>query len=665
MDVTVRTGATKAPRDTTLESLSFTSGQGETVLLLMEILGKTRDAQTVVRECETIVRHALLETDGDPAERLDGTLKELNGLLKGMLLSQTVDDIHMIIAILDPERTLHVSHAGRAEGYLVRKGLASQITEYTSGKPTPAFVHIASGKVDNHDQIILSSQRLLRSLTPAQLAKLAQHEDQLLEGLTRALESESEHAALGMMFMATGKSEPMIETAPVPSRRANAASRNGRFGGAARVGAGAMASMSGMLPMLGGAGSMLQKAAARAWGMVPSSLPLGSVRQTVDSFLSDLTNPKRKRRAHFLLLASALAVLLVIWVFVHLFTSTQRSKTRSELEALVKQINEEVQTAENRRIIGDMDAANAILQRAEERAKQVMDSEAGLFRVEALDLLDRIRAKKEEINNVVRLSPRLVANLAAKTPDVVAQGLIGLSDGEFIAYDRQKLYRVLLNSVEAPSPISETELILDGEYVSRYQSLAFLTTGNSIIEVVGGQPTLMKTEDPKGWMTGKVIKSYLRFLYLLSPDDKQIYKYEHLNNRYGTPVGYNVNGDLTGAVDMAIDGNVYVLKEGGTLLKLFRGEAQPFVIRRAPEGLLKDATKVFKQPTGNFYILDPAHARVIVVSDGGATGEASYVKQYVLEGEQVGTLKDLYVDPDDAHLYVLDEKHVFVVDLVK
>jgi hypothetical protein len=39
------------------------------------------------------------------------------------------------------------------------------------------------------------------------------------------------------------------------------------------------------------------------------------------------------------------------------------------------------------------------------------------------------------------------------------------------------------------------------------------------------------------------------------------------------------------------------------------------------------------------------------------------VKQYILEGEQLGTMQDLYVDPEQTHMYVLDEKRVYVVDL--
>ena len=683
MDIAIQTGSTKAHRDSSLTALSYESVHGETVVLLIEVRAKNREAKTFERECELIVKHALLDTDGEASERLDGTLKELNGLLKGLLVSQVVDDVHMIVGILDRSRMLHVSHAGRAEAYLIRSGLASQITEYTSGKSVPAFVHIASGQLDKRDTLILSTQRLLRTMTPAQLAK-AGEQAQPLETLLDMLDTEGEQAALATIHLPSAREAvaAVREERPVPVRRGQRVpferpqvSKAGASNALASVMAmlPSLPSLSSLpkMPSLGGVksigskGGSAMKSGASALSRMPAKKWASVIQEQFMTLLSDLKDPKRRKRAHLLLLAIAVALLIVIWATTHLFTSSQRSKTKSELESLVKEINTEVQTADNRRIIGDIDAANAILTRAEEKAKQVMDNESGLYRMEALDLLDKIRAKKEEINNIVRLSPRAVANIAAKSPDVIAQAIIGVSDGEFAVVDRQSMYRVLLNSVDDPLRITDQDLILDGAYFDRFQSPVLLTKGNSVIEVQSGQPLSMKTEDPAGWVSGIAVQTYLRFLYVLSPEKKQIYKYERMNNRYGSPVEYNVSGDLTGALDFAIDGEIYVLKDGGTILKLLRGENQNFVIRKAPENLLKDATKIFKVTDGNFYLLDPSHSRVIVLSDGGPTGEAAYLKQYVLEGEQVSELKDLYVDSDDGHLYVLDAKRVHVIDLTK
>jgi hypothetical protein len=125
-----------------------------------------------------------------------------------------------------------------------------------------------------------------------------------------------------------------------------------------------------------------------------------------------------------------------------------------------------------------------------------------------------------------------------------------------------------------------------------------------------------------------------------------------------------VNGDLKGAIDMAVDGDVYILKDDGTVVKLLRGEQKPFTIRNLPEGALKGVTKVFKaSPTSNIYFLNPTEGRIVVASSDSDLGESSYIRQYVLDLADMTDIKDLYVDPDDTRLYVLDAKRLYSIDL--
>jgi hypothetical protein len=650
MDITVQTGQTKSVSGTALGALSLESARGESIILLLQVEADGADAKSLEKEMGAIVRASLLETEGDASSRLDGTLKELNGLLKGLLLSGTIRDVHAIIGIADTDGTLHVSHAGRAEAYVVRGASTSQITEYTRGKPTPAFVYIASGALEPRDIVVLSTQRLLRALTPAQLTQVAQRGGDITGEIAHVLDGEKEQASVAVCSVGGAKQMALTD----------AASSKGRKGAPLRASRGRRSGSGGQ--WMGMASGVVRRLTERLQSL-DAPKHVETLRSAASSFLRDLRDPKRKRRAHLLLLAGTIASFLLIWALLQLTMNSEKSKTREELGALVEQIGTELKTAENRRIAGDVDSANAILQRAEERAKQVMDNEMGLYRMEALDLLDRIRGKREEINNIVRLAPRVVANLAAKNPDVLAQGFIGLADGEFMAYDRQDLYRVLLNAVENPVRISDEELIVAGIPFPRYQTQVFQTTGNTLIELIAGQPTIMKTEDPAGWVTGKSMEAYLRYLYILSPENNQIYKYERLSNRYGPPSPYNVNGDVSSGIDMAIDGSVFILKDDGTVLKLLRGEVKPFVIRHAPEDLLKNASRIIKVSDGSMYFLDPVAGRVIVVADGGPTGESTYVKQYVLEGDQIGKLTDIYVDPDETRAYVIDEKRIYAVDL--
>lgn len=647
MDLIVRTGQTRAHSGSLIVPHALESAGGERIVFLLEAHGDAESARAMEHSCLETIHSALVSTEGEAATRLDGALKELNGLLKGLLVGARLHDVHLLLAICEEDGTLHVSHAGRSEGYLVRKGSASQVTEYTGGKPTPAFVHIASGNLEPRDVVVLSTQRLLRTLTPAQLGKVAAKGGQTaLTALTATLEGEGEGAALALIEIDTRGSDDDEE---VPAARS---ARRGK----AVVGRGAEVA-----------------GAAAAWFKETTSglsLPKVDVHSRVrrlrgmfDQLLADLSHPTRKKRAHLLLLAGALAALVAIWAVVHLFTLSALSKTEGDLQQLVTQINESIKTAENRRLIGKIDDANDILEQAEERANQIIVNKSGLYRAEALNLLQTIQSKREELNNIIRIpSPRVAANVAAKNGSVSLNGLVGVDDGEFFAYDTQDVYRVLLNSVDNPSPLGTGGSIVDAVAFPRYDAVAFMTTDNSVVELVAGEATTMKTEDPNGWVSGEDIKSYQRNLYILSSTNRKIEKYERLTNRYAAPVQYNVNGDLTDAIDMAIDGNIYVLKRGGTVLKYYRGEVQPFKILRLPKDAMLDVTKVAKQ--GNFYFLDPVGKRVLVTTDGGANGESLYVKQYVLEGEQVGTLKDLYVDPEDSHLYVMDDQRIYIIDLM-
>jgi hypothetical protein len=688
MDTIVRTGSTKPQHDLVLVSLSLETLRGERVCLLAEITAPEKEAHAIERECEEVVRHALLESEGEAAERLDSTLKELNGLLKGVLVSGVVQDAHMLVSILDRSGTLHVSHAGRAEAYLIRRGSASQITEYTAGKPTPAFVHIASGMLEDGDLVLLSTQRLLRTFTPAQLARLTADRDGIIDHIGRALEAEQEHAALACLITkSNGDEEQEEKQAPVSrATRSTPGDRRGRMQRDSlmarlrvpSVGNVALPSLAGIS---GGLSSVMkflrpsESSGARKPRPAKTGPGMGErigivwerIQAGWKSFVADLSHPQRKKRAHLLLLAGALGVLVLVWAMVHLVTSSQRSKTVAELEAIVEEIGQEIQLAENRSITGDTDGANANLSHARERAIQLRDNDSGLFRGEANTLLERIRVKEDELNNVIRLTPRSIP-LTGSNPDILARGIIGLGNSEFVVYDKQNAYRVLLKSVEPGARISDDLLVVDGVNFERFQSQAFLMNQNSIIEFTGGQPVTMKTDDPRGWMSGVAIDAYLRYIYILSPENNQIYKYERLGNRYGPPVEYNVNGALAGALDMTIDGSVFVLKDNGdtrSLIKLFRGENQNFVIRGLPEDAINTVTKLFKVVDRNIYLLDPVNRRVLVVSDGGATGEATYVRQFVLEQGDGNDdeLQDVYVDADEAQMFVLADKHIYVIDL--
>ncbi len=680
MEIAVQTGATRAGSGMTLVARALVSGR-ERAILLLHARERRGAGDTLEDECVEILRHALLDAEGEPWARLDGTLKELNGLFKGMMVAGGADEIHAVVGYVDTAGALHVSHAGRGEAWLLRSGSVSQITESTRGKPVSNFVHISSGVLEPGDTVVCATTRLMRVLTPVQLSQLAQVEG-AVDDLGKRLQAEGEASALAILS-AAGVS--VARRAPPPAepedpeeertlpRRDRRGRRRGRgrapswLGGVVPLLTGLLERLRAALPVLRGVAGRAAKVSSRGAGRLMGSRDrIATLSDRAMQFLRDFRHPERRRRAQLLLVAAALGTFLVVWMAVKLATLQQRSRTQAELEQLVTQVQSDLRTAESRQISGDLPSANAILDQAEARAKQIIDSESGLYRGQAADMLSRVRELRERLNNITRVTEAAVyADLGEKNADVSALGIIGVSEAEQASFDPLSSYRIISGILNDPTQVTDGALIVDGTAFPRVQALVFLVDGGSVMELSSNGTNAVKTEDVNGWVTGKDVESYSRYLYVLSPEARQIYKYERLSNRYSAPVNYNVNGDLTGALDMVIDTSVYVLKQGGEVVKLLRGQAQPFAVRGMPAGLLKTASRFTKLPGGNFYFLDPTNKRIVVTTDGGREGESSYVRQYVLDDPSVEELKDFIVDPGERTIYVQGESKVYKIDTVR
>lgn len=657
-ELTCSIAKTKLLGDAHLFSRSFKNDEGEQIITLVHSEGREKEVHHLVQEWYGIIERALLPSDRGAYERLEEALKELNGLLKGTLISEHIREVHAVIALFDRGNTLHVAQAGRAEAYLTRGGSTVQITEGGDTSGHAQFLHIASGELQGGDAVILSTERLLRSMTPVQITQAQRRRGETLDSIRDVLDGEKEVAALALLTLKESGRQPSLvppSASPALRRREAAGSILAKITRASRTGF-LQRTKARLPPWRGGA------VLAQAQHTLATARK--NARTAIVRFTEDLQHPTRKRQAHLLLLAAAIVVFIGIWAGFQLTVNSMRHQTRLDLQKLVEKIEGDLKMVENRHLMGDSEAANAILARAEQEARNVMQHESGLFRTDALELLDRIRAKREAINNIVRLTPTVAANLSARNPDVSARGLIGIERGRFLAYDRQNLYSIIVNAVDEPKLLDGENLILDSAPFERFKTQVFLTKENRLIELIDGQPTAMKTDDPGGWLTGPDIETFLRFLYILSPQNNQILKYERLSNRYSAPSEYNVNGNLEGAIDMTIDSDVYVLHQGGKVTKLLRGEEKPFVVRNIPEGALKGAVKILKpSEKGNLYFLDPEDKRIIVTRSDDTSGESLYIRQFVLEGEQVGILQDFYVDSEETQLFVLDEKRLYSISL--
>lgn len=148
-------------------------------------------------------------------------------------------------------------------------------------------------------------------------------------------------------------------------------------------------------------------------------------------------------------------------------------------------------------------------------------------------------------------------------------------------------------------------------------------------------------------------------LYTLDTENNQVFRHQKTSEEtFGAGSGWVTDSsvDLRQAVSFAIDGNIYVLMQNGSVVKLTAGKKEPFTLG-AVDPALDSATKIFTEENAkNVYILDPSDKRMVVFDKTG-----KLVAQY--QSESFTALKDMVVDEPNKKAYLLNGTQVFTVDL--
>ncbi|QQR83396.1 hypothetical protein IPJ72_06425 [Candidatus Peregrinibacteria bacterium] len=412
---------------------------------------------------------------------------------------------------------LNLTQTGDGEAYLIRKNKFSNLTDALRGKNKELFVNIASGEMMPDDKLVFTTDRLLRMVTHNQLAQW------LSEGVSESTE------AIRDTVMADESSSIAIASLHVKI----------------------MAASSGPLPALKN---------SEQWERLSHTFGkwMGKAKEKIEESEWAQRIPSLGSKNILWILAASVVVLVAAVAF--LMNSSRTSAIRSEYSAKLEKLNQDLQVANTKGFSSDTLTANAILEKIENEVGTIMATP--YFHEESLDLLDRVKATRDDINNIKRLKEVTpFIDLTAKKSEVNAIGLNQLDD-KLYAFEYNTLHEIILDQALDPKQIDEDEVMIESASLGEQNSLLFLTQSGRIIEYSGGKFSFADTDD-QSWKSGVDIAAYGRFLYLLSPANNQIYKYPRLRSNFSSGSAYNNDADLSGAVSMAIDGSIYVLKSSG------------------------------------------------------------------------------------------------------
>jgi hypothetical protein len=593
------------------------------------------------------------DSEVDGYERFEEALKEVNRSLSEYKRERGNDwlgKMNVIIAAIVGDQ-LYLTQTGEAEAYLIRKRLATTISDdLQDGESKDVFTNIASGDLESGDFVLISTTRLLRYVSKNDLSKhVGANLEHTILSIKDFLKGEvvSKIGLVAIQATAPGKvvKENVIENVDTVAH-----SREESFQEVSESGQG-----------------LNLKSMKENFSMTRLKNVFGKTVNQVKNRMADLTSDERAERRgktgnpwsfsnwgkdKMLAAIILLVVVLTLGVWWLRSKADEDQKIQTLADNLV-QIREEINSAITTGQF-DKERAGEMLSDAEQKAIEVLNS--GYHKSKARDLLDLILETRDKLDGVMHPKAELMADLSQKRANVSALGLVHLKDRLF-AYEYNALYPVALDKVSDPLTIDDNEKVISAVNYDDQESLLFFTESGKLLEYKNDRINFLQTSD-ESFKKGKVMAAYSNKIYVLDPTGNQIWRYTRRRDKFDGAQPYANGVDLKNGVDMAIDGNVYVLGSDGYITKLFQGNKEDFPIKKQPVKTLVSPTKIYTEAEmSQIFVLEPSENRVLVYNKDDRTGGAVYTGQYIFD--DLEDIRDFYVDKNTNTMYVLTATAIY------
>jgi hypothetical protein len=160
------------------------------------------------------------------------------------------------------------------------------------------------------------------------------------------------------------------------------------------------------------------------------------------------------------------------------------------------------------------------------------------------------------------------------------------------------------------------------------------------------------------------IENYSGRLYLADEQQNQIWRYSPAGIGYDQPpdpwFGAQVQANLAGVVAAAIDGDIWMLTEEGTVLRYRQGGQLPFSLDNSAglTGRMVDLT-LGTETADKLYLADGSQDRILVFDKSG-----NYIEQFqAAENNALRGLRGLYLDNVTGTLFILTQSSLYAHSL--
>jgi hypothetical protein len=390
-------------------------------------------------------------------------------------------------------------------------------------------------------------------------------------------------------------------------------------------------------------------AAQKFFAAVKEKLP----KRQLDVFLA---GSGRKRRSA---LTVSLILLLIFGLSVALAGQKKSREGRMEVyNSLVEEVSYKLDEASGLMTLNPL-RAKTLLQESQVRLDDYL-SQPG---VKETDELKNLKDRLTEALNQVEREYRSETADEWYDFDLVKDGFRGqmwdLTGKDVLVYDPAATAVVLNLESKAASIVASGEELSRGVTVGFTDNRGFVVSDNQVSVIDTAKEKILSATEGENW--GKVIAAngFGSNLYLLDAvSGGQIWKYLGLDEGLSSQREYlkGKDLDLSEAVDMAIDGSVWVLFSDGSIAKYTQGVKDAFAIVGLDQPLAESG-KIFTSPdVEHVYLLDRANTRVVVLDKSG-----EYQAQYIWPG--IAGVRDFAASEELGKIFFLTGEKVFTVTL--
>jgi type II secretory pathway pseudopilin PulG len=402
-------------------------------------------------------------------------------------------------------------------------------------------------------------------------------------------------------------------------------------------------------------------------------------RQAVTGHARRVRAPQIPQR---LLRTIAVAILIVVLLAVALTYWQQGLARENEFNSLVEQAQAGYQQA----LSADDTAARDLLAQAETlltQADAIKPDEPAVSELRA-----SIAEQQDKIDRVERLywvgELRSYDDPGTQLKRVVVNGLyvyvLDAGTDQVYHYQLDEVNDALESDENDPVLVrrgQQVETSVTGEMIDmawmpaggerQTSDLLILESGGLLEYNPSWGVTTAPIANKDAWALPVAVGSFFGNFYILDSQAGQILRYMPSAEGYTNPAQYylsdQVTVDLSGAVDMAIDGFIYVLYADGTVRKFEAGVPVEFQITEIDKPFSRPAA-IYTAPDDvaqYLYVADAGNHRVVQLNKDGR-----FVRQFKPRDEDTvnfGTLRSIFVDELAGKLYLLNDHALYIANI--